>query len=102
MELDDMEADVGALAAVLSKKGNKRYRRYQLKCIRPTDVIRDELDRIFDLVMSEVCGTELEPDDKDGTFFDYINLGDERSESADHRDRRSLPGNVPRARLGRL
>ena len=71
MELADMEADVGALAAVLSKKGNKGYRRYQLKCIDGRlMLIRDELDRIFDLVMSEVCGTELEPDDKDGTFLD--------------------------------
>jgi hypothetical protein len=33
MELDNdnMEADVAALAALLSKKGNKGYRRYRLE-----------------------------------------------------------------------
>jgi hypothetical protein len=33
-------------------------------------LVRDEVDRIFESVMSEVCGTEFDPDDKDGKFLD--------------------------------
>ena len=33
-------------------------------------LVRSEIDRFFDLAMSEVFGTELEPDDKDGMFLD--------------------------------
>jgi hypothetical protein len=66
-----MEADVGALAALLSKRGNTGYRRYQWKCVDGRlMLVRDEVDRVFDLVMSEVCGVELEPDERDGTFLD--------------------------------
>jgi hypothetical protein len=62
MELnnDNMEADVAAFAALLSKKGNMGYRRYRLE--RKDGrlmLIRDEIDRIFESVMSEVFGTEL-------------------------------------------
>jgi len=33
-------------------------------------LVRNEIDRAFDLAISEVCGIELEPDEKDGTFLD--------------------------------
>jgi hypothetical protein len=33
-------------------------------------LVRDEVDLAFELAISEVCGIELEPDGKDGTFFD--------------------------------
>jgi hypothetical protein len=71
MKLDDMKPDVGELAALLSKKGNKAYRRYRLE--RRYDrlmLIRDELDCIFESVVSEVCGIEFDPDDNDGKFLD--------------------------------
>jgi hypothetical protein len=71
MKWDDMEADVGELAALLSKKGGKAYRRYRLE--RRDDrlmLIRDELDYIFESVVGEVCGIEFDLDDNDGKFFD--------------------------------
>jgi hypothetical protein len=33
-------------------------------------LVRNEIDRFFDLAMSEVFGTELEPEDKGGMFLD--------------------------------
>jgi hypothetical protein len=44
-------------------------------------LVRNEIDLAFDLAISEVCGIELEPDEKDGAFLE-ISPGDERSGSA--------------------
>ncbi len=66
-----MEEDPSRLAALLSKQGNRGYRRYELKSIDGRlMLVRDEVDRAFDLAISEVCGIELEPDEKNGTFLD--------------------------------
>jgi hypothetical protein len=68
---EDIEADVAAFAALLSKEGNKGCRRYRLERKDGRLVlIRDELDRMFESVMTEVCGVEFDPDDKDGRFLD--------------------------------
>jgi hypothetical protein len=68
---EDMEQDVGRFAELLSKESNKRYRRYELRQIDGRlMLVRNEIDRFFDLAMSEVFGIELEPDDKDGMFLD--------------------------------
>jgi hypothetical protein len=67
----DLEEDFSKLAALLSKQGNRAFRRYELKRVDGRlMLVRDELDRAFDLAISEVCGIELEPDEKDGTFLD--------------------------------
>ncbi len=67
----DMEEDFGKLAVLLSKQGNRAYRRYELKRIDGRlMLVRNEIDRAFDLAISEVCGIEIEPDEKDGTFLD--------------------------------
>ena len=67
----DMEEDLDRLAAVLRKQGNRGYRRYELKRVDGRlMLVRNEVDRAFDLAISEVCGIELEPDEKDGTFLD--------------------------------
>jgi hypothetical protein len=67
----DMEEDLAQLAALLSKQANRGYRRYELKRIDGRlMLVRDEIDRAFDLAISEVCGIELEPDERDGTFLD--------------------------------
>jgi hypothetical protein len=67
----DMEEDFAKLAALISKQGNRAYRRYDLKRIDGRlMLVRDEIDRAFDLAISEVCGIEIEPDEKDGTFLD--------------------------------
>jgi hypothetical protein len=67
----DMEEDLDRLAAVLRKQGNRGYRRYELKRVDGRlMLVRNEVDRAFDLAISEVCGIELEPDQKDGTFLD--------------------------------
>jgi len=66
-----MEEDLDRLAAVLRKQGNRGYRRYELKRVDGRlMLVRNEVDRAFDLAISEVCGIELEPDQKDGTFLD--------------------------------
>ncbi len=66
-----MEANAAEFAALLSKKGNKSYRRYRLERKDGRFVlIRDELDRMFEEVMTEVCDIEFDPDDKDGKFLD--------------------------------
>jgi hypothetical protein len=66
-----MEQDVATFAELLSKESNKRYRRYDLRQIDGRlMLVRNEIDRLVDLAMSEVFGTELEPDNKDGTFLD--------------------------------
>ncbi len=67
----DLEEDFAELAALLSKQRNRAYRRYELKRIDGRlMLVRDEIDRAFDLAISEVYGVELEPDEKDGTFLD--------------------------------
>ena len=66
----DME-DAAVLAALLSKRGNGGYRRYQLKRMDGRlMLVRDELDRMFDLALRDVCGREIEPDEKDRMFLD--------------------------------
>ena len=66
-----MEDVAAEFARLLQKKGNKAFRRYQLKRIDGRLVlVRDELDRMFDLAMSDVFGCEIEPDEKDGMFLD--------------------------------
>jgi len=68
---EDMEQDVGRFAKLFGKKGNKGYSRYELRQIDGRlMLVRNEIDRFFDLAMSEVFGIELEPDDKDGMFLD--------------------------------
>ena len=32
-------------------------------------LVRDELDRMFDLALRDVCGCEIEPDEKDRMFW---------------------------------
>jgi hypothetical protein len=60
----DMEEEFAQLAALLSKQGNRGYRRYDLKRIDGRlMLVRDEIDRAFDLAISEVYGIELEPDE---------------------------------------
>jgi hypothetical protein len=67
----DLEEEFAELAALLSKQGNRAFRRYDLKCIDGRlMLVRDEVDRAFDLAMSEVFGIEIEPDEKDGTLLD--------------------------------
>jgi hypothetical protein len=67
----DLEKNFAELAALLSKQGNRGYRRYDLKRVAGRlMLVRDEIDRAFDLAISEVCGIELEPDEKDGAFLD--------------------------------
>jgi hypothetical protein len=67
----DMQEDFAELAALLSKQRNRGYRRYELKRIEGRLVlVRNELDRAFEWALSEVCGIEFEPDEKDGTFLD--------------------------------
>ena len=67
----DMEQDVAAFARLLSKESKKAFRRYELRKIGGRlMLVRNEIDRFFDIAMSEVFGTELEPDDKDGMFLD--------------------------------
>ena len=57
--------------SICSKESKKRFRRYELAQMDGRlMLVRSEIDRFFDLAMSEVFGTELEPDDKDGMFLD--------------------------------
>jgi hypothetical protein len=68
---EDMLGTARELAALLAKGSSKACRRYVVRRINGRlTLVRDELDRYFDLAMHEVFGTELEPDDKDGTFLD--------------------------------
>jgi len=63
--------DAAALAVLLRKRGNGGYRRYQLKRIDGRlMLVRDELDRMFDLALRDVCGCEIEPDERDRMFSD--------------------------------
>jgi hypothetical protein len=58
------------LAAVLSKQRNRGFRRYDLKRVDGRlMLVRNEIDRAFDLAMSEVYGIELDPDETDGMFL---------------------------------
>jgi hypothetical protein len=55
----------------LEQGKQKRFRRYELRKIDGRlMLVRNEIDRFCDIAMSEVFGTELEPDDKDGMFLD--------------------------------
>jgi len=67
----DMEDNFAELAALLRKQGNRAFRRYELKRVEGRlMLVRNEIDLAFDLAISEVCGIELEPDEKDGAFLD--------------------------------
>src|SRR6266403_6164027 len=69
MNSDELEEGFGRLAALLTKQSNRSFRRYDLKRIDGRlMLVRNEIDLAFDLAISEVCGIELEPDEKDGTF----------------------------------
>jgi hypothetical protein len=71
METADMEEGLGRLPELLNKQGNRGFRRYDLKRVDGRMMlVRNEIDLAFDLAMSEVCGIELEPDEKDGMFLD--------------------------------
>jgi hypothetical protein len=71
MEDRELEEGFARLAAILSKQGNKGFRRYDLKRVDGRMMlVRNEIDLAFDLAMSEVCGIVLEPDEKDGMFLD--------------------------------
>ena len=66
-----MDDDSRQLAALLAKAGNRSFRRYEVRRIDGRfTVVRNEIDRAFDLAMSDVFGIEIEPDDKDGTLLD--------------------------------
>ena len=59
------------LAALLAKGGSKACRRYEVRRVNGRlMLVRNEIDRYFDLAMSEVFGTELQPDEKDGMFLE--------------------------------
>lgn len=61
----DMEQDVAAFARLLSKESKKGFRRYELRKIDGRlMLVRNEIDRFFDIAVSEVFGAELEPDDR--------------------------------------
>jgi hypothetical protein len=65
----DMD-DVAALARLFDQKGNRAYRRYTLKQVDGRlMLVRDQLDLFFELALSDVLGTDMEPDDKDGSFL---------------------------------
>jgi hypothetical protein len=67
----DLEEDFSKLVALLSKQGNRAFRRYELKRLEGRlMLVRNEIDLAFELAISEVFGIELEPDEKDGTFLD--------------------------------
>jgi hypothetical protein len=67
----ELEEGFRSLAEHLRKQGNRSYRRYALQRVDGRwMLVRDELDLMFENVLNEVCGTEPEPDDKDGTFLD--------------------------------
>jgi hypothetical protein len=71
MDSDELEEGFRRLAALLTKQGNRSFRRYELKRVDGRlMLVRNEIDLAFDLAISEVCGIELEPDEKDGTFLD--------------------------------
>jgi hypothetical protein len=66
----DLEQDVSTFAELFSKGSKRGGRRYELREIDGRlMLVRNEIDRFFDLAMSEVFGIELEPDDKDGMFL---------------------------------
>jgi hypothetical protein len=68
---EDVVETARELAALLAKGGSKACRRYEVKRVNGRlMLVRDEVDRYFDLAMHEVFGTELEPDEKDGMFLD--------------------------------
>jgi hypothetical protein len=68
---DDMQRDVSAFAELFNKQTNRGGQRYELRQIGGRlMLVRNEIDRFFDLAMSEVFGIELESDDKDGIFLD--------------------------------
>ena len=52
-------------------EGAGAYQRYELKIVdgRPM-VVRNELDRMFDPALRDLCGCEIEPDKKDRSCLD--------------------------------
>ena len=67
---EELEEGFRSLAEHLSKGGNKSHRRYEVKSTNGRlMLVRDEFCRAFDVAMAKTFGTEIEPDDKDGTFL---------------------------------
>ena len=70
MTNEELEENFRSFAEHLNKIGNKSHRRYELKSMDGRLVpVRNEVCRAFDEAMFEAFGTEIEPDDKDGTFL---------------------------------
>ena len=68
--MGEIGEDQRALFALLKKQGNKRHRSYDLI---PVDgrlmLVRNKLDSMIEEAIAAAYATELEPDDKDGTFL---------------------------------
>ena len=65
-----MEEEAAELARLIQQGSNKALRRYDLRLVGGRMLVRHELCRMFDLALRDVCGCEIEPDEKDGMFLD--------------------------------
>jgi hypothetical protein len=63
--------DRAVFAQLSRRNGNKAYWSHELKIVGGRlMLVRNELDRMYDLALRDDCGCEIEPDDKDGMFLD--------------------------------
>jgi hypothetical protein len=62
--------DERALFALLKKERNKRHRSYDLMAVDGRLIlVRNKFELMIEEAIAAAYGTELEPDDRDGTFL---------------------------------
>ena len=63
--------DGAGLRAAVATKRQQSLSALELKIVGGRlMLVRNELDRMYDLALRDDCGCEIEPDDKDGMFLD--------------------------------
>jgi hypothetical protein len=68
--MSESTEDGRELFAMLKKQGNRKHRSYDLMPVgNRLMFVRQKFERMIEEAIADAFGTEIEPDDRDGTFL---------------------------------